>query len=339
MKNKKIRLIYLYEFKLGHQATVAAANINKAFGQGSANVRTVQRWFDKFRSGNRSLKDQDGRGRSTSIDNDQLKEFVEANPRTTVRELAVELGVSHMTVARHLDQIGKKKKLDKWVPHRLTENQQSRRLEIASSLLLRHKYEPFLKRLITCDEKWILYDNTRRSGQWLDRDEAPGHFPKQDLHPKKVMVSVWWGMNGIIHFSFLKTGQSITAESYSQELAVAFQKLERKCPSVVNRKGAILLHDNARPHIGKVTQKKLSDLGIEVLPHPPYSPDLSPTDYHLFRHLDNFLRNKKFDDQTAIENAFDDFIQAQDPQFFRDGIEKLVDRWQKCVDADGNYFD
>ncbi len=100
-----------------------------------------------------------------------------------------------------------------------------------------------------------------------------------------------------------------------------------------------MLNDNARPHIGKVSQKKLSDLGIEVLPHPPYSPDLSPTDYHLFKHLDSFLRNKKFDDQRAVENAFEDFVEALDPQFFTAGIEKLVDRWQKCVDAEGNYFD
>jgi histone-lysine N-methyltransferase SETMAR len=136
----------------------------------------------------------------------------------------------------------------------LTENQQNRRLEVASSLLLRHRNEPFLKRIITCDEKWIFFDNTRRGGQWLDIDELPGHCPKPDLFPKKVMVSVWWGVNGIIHYSFLKTGQSITAESYSQELAIAYQKLELKCPNVANRKGAILLHDNARPHIGKVTQ-------------------------------------------------------------------------------------
>ena len=73
---------------------------------------------------------------------------------------------------------------------------------------------------------------------------------------------------------------------------------------MVNRKGPILLHDNARLHVGKITQKKLSSLGIEVLLHPPYSPDLSPTDYHMFRHLDNFLSGKIFDDRRAIEKAF-----------------------------------
>ncbi len=61
MKNRKIRLIYLYEFKLGHKATEACTNINSiAFGKGTVNVRTVQRWFNKLRSGNTSLKEKDG---------------------------------------------------------------------------------------------------------------------------------------------------------------------------------------------------------------------------------------------------------------------------------------
>ncbi|EZA49066.1 Histone-lysine N-methyltransferase SETMAR [Ooceraea biroi] len=52
----------------------------------------------------------------------------------------------------------------------------------------------------------------------------------------------------------------------------------------------LLLHDNARPHVAKQTVKKLADYKCEILLHPPYSPDLSPTDYHLFKHLDTFVK-------------------------------------------------
>jgi hypothetical protein len=48
MKNRKIRLVYLYEFKLGHKATEACTNINSAFDKGTVNVRTVQRWLRKL---------------------------------------------------------------------------------------------------------------------------------------------------------------------------------------------------------------------------------------------------------------------------------------------------
>lgn len=339
MTRYEIHFIMLYEFKLGRFAAEASRNINHVWGEGTTTERSTQRWFAKFRSGDTSLEEEDGRGRPAGVDQDQLKQLVEANPRTTLPELASELDVDESTISRHLSAIGKVKKLDKWVPHALTEKQQTRRFEIALSLLLRQQTVPFLHRILTCDEKWILYDNMRRCGQWLDHDEAPKHFPKPPSHPKKVMVTIWWTASGVVHYSFLPKGETITAASYSREIAICHQKLQEMCPALVNRKGPILLHDNARPHVGKVTQNKLLDLGIEVLPHPAYSPDLSPTDYHMFKHLDNFLRDKKFTNQRAIENAFEDFINSQTPEFFSVGIEKLLVRWQKCVDAEGNYFD
>jgi histone-lysine N-methyltransferase SETMAR len=57
---------------------------------------------------------------------------------------------------------------------------------------LRSKSDPFLDRIVTCDEKRILYDNQRGSAQWLDKDEAPKHFPKPKKHKQKVTVTLWW---------------------------------------------------------------------------------------------------------------------------------------------------
>ncbi|CAD5208038.1 unnamed protein product [Bursaphelenchus xylophilus] len=321
--------VLLYEFKLGHNAAEATRNIVTAFGDLSPDQRTAQRWFKKFRSGDLNLDDQE-RGRPSNVIE------VEANPRITVRQLAEDFGVSIGTISNHLKQIGKSKKLDKWVPHELNENQKNRRFDVSSTLLLRNKNDPFLDRIVTCDEKWILYDNRRRSAQWLDRDEAPQHFPKPKLHQK---MTVWWSAAGLIHHSFLNPGKTITAEKYCQQIDEMHQKLRHMCPRLVNMKGPILLHDNARPHVARPTLQKLNKLGYETLTHPPYSPDLSPTDYHFFQHLDNFLQEKCFKNQDDAKTAFADFIASRTRDFYATGINKLLSRWQKktggmCADTD-----
>ena len=64
--------------------------------------------------------------------------------------------------------------------------------------------------------------------------------------------------------------------------------------ALVNRKSAILLYDNTQPHVSQPMLQKLNGLGYEVLPYLPCSLHLSPTDYHFFKHLDNFLQGKHF---------------------------------------------
>ncbi|KAF2359856.1 Myc-type basic helix-loop-helix (bHLH) domain [Trinorchestia longiramus] len=159
-----------------------SANINRTWGEESTRDRTVRRWFGKFRSGDESLNDEEGRGSLGSLENEQLHE---QNPRQSVREISQTLRVSIATVSSHLKIIGKVKKLDKWVPHELNENQKLRRFDVCSMLSLRNTNDPFLDRIVTCDEKWVLYDNRKRSGQWLDRDEPPQTLPKANVAPEK----------------------------------------------------------------------------------------------------------------------------------------------------------
>ena len=195
-----------------------------------------------------------------------------------------------------------------------------------------------VSQVVTCNEKWVLYDNWRCSAQWLDTDKALRHFPKPELHQKKVMLTVWWSATSLIHYSFLNAGETITAEKYCPQMDEMHQKLRQQHPALVNRKGPILLHDNVWSHVAKPTLQKLNELGYETQPHPPYSPDLSPTDYHFFKHLDNFLHEKCFKNLCDTKNAFSDFIDTRTQDFYVTGINTLVLRWQKCADSDGAYF-
>ena len=86
--------------------------------------------------------------------------------------------------------------------------------------------------------------------------------------------------------------------------------------ALVNRMGPILLQDNTQLHITQPILQKLNELGYEVLPHSPYSSDLSLTDYHYFKHLNNFLQGKCFHNQQEKESAFPVFIESQSVDFF-----------------------
>ncbi|UYV60539.1 SETMAR [Cordylochernes scorpioides] len=122
-------------------------------------------WFGKFHNGDTRLGGEEGCGRPSVVDDDHLKSIIEADTNKTTREVAEELNVDHLTVVRHLKQIGKVKNLDKWVLCELSENQKNRPFKVSSALLLRNKKGPFLDRIVTGDEKWILFDNRRRSAQ------------------------------------------------------------------------------------------------------------------------------------------------------------------------------
>lgn len=65
------------------------------------------------------------------------------------------------------------------------------------------------------------------------------------------------------------------------------------------------------PHVTQGMLQNLNKLGSNTLPHPLYSPELSPTDYHLFKQLDNFLQWKVFNNSITVQNAFKDFVASQ----------------------------
>ena len=232
------------------------------------NDRKCQRWFAKFSSGNFNLKDSPRSGRPKSLDQEAIKDAVEVNPKLTSRELAQQFNTTHTTIISYLHVLGKISKLGQWVPHELNDAQRNQRLTVCSSLLSRkwNHRDPFLERIVTGDEKWVLYNDTQRKRQWLDRNQSPQPVPKQGLHPRKIMLCLWWDMRGLIHYELLCPNQTITAAKYCSQLEDLKTALSIKRPALLNRKGVVLQHDNARPHTARITQEKIMSFNWEVLP-------------------------------------------------------------------------
>jgi len=137
-------------------------------------------------------------------------------------------------------------------------------------------------------------------------------------------------------YELFSHNQTINSNKYCSQLNRLKAAIYEKRPELTNLKGVIFDQDNARPYVSLHTRQKLQ-LGWNVLPHPPYSPDLAPLDYHLFRSLQNFLNGKNFDSLEACKNHLEQFIAQKDVKFWENEIMKLPQRWQKVVEQNGTY--
>ncbi|RCN39269.1 hypothetical protein ANCCAN_14797 [Ancylostoma caninum] len=158
---------------------------------------------------------------------------------------------------------------------------------------------------------------------------------------EKVLLTMWWTSIGMIHYHFVRGGKPMAEDQFLRHITNMYKKLECKQPGLVSEldvKGLFLLCDNPRPYTSLKSTVRLHQYRFEVLPHPPQSPDLLPSNYHVFRHLNCDLAGKNFYTEAEVERAFLSFIASRKPEFFSDGLTELALRWRKCVSSNGGYF-
>ena len=82
-------------------------------------------------------------------------------------------------------------------------------------------------------------------------------------------------------------------------------------------------HDNAIPHVPKIVKDKIDKFGWELIPHQSYSPNLAPSDYHLFRSLSNYMRGRKFKDEDNLKSYLQNFFVSKPKEFYASDIYDL----------------
>ena len=102
----------------------------------------------------------------------------------------------------------------------------------------------------------------------------------------------------------LKPGETVDADRYRQQMINLNHALIEKRPEWARRHGrVILIHDNASSHTAKSMKDTITALEWEVLPHPPYSSDLAPSDYHLFKSMAHGLADQHFAYFDELQNG------------------------------------
>ncbi|GFV99419.1 mariner Mos1 transposase [Trichonephila clavipes] len=152
--------------------------------------------------------------------------------------------------------------------------------------------DSLLDRIVIGDETWVRHVNCEtklQSMQW-GHTSSPKRSSKclQTLSPKKIMATVFRDRQGVLLIDFFERGATMNSERYCQTSCNLRRTVQNKRRGKLMSK-ILFLHDNARPPTANCSQELLNSFKWEVFPHPPYSPDLAPSNFHLFPKMKNWL--------------------------------------------------
>jgi histone-lysine N-methyltransferase SETMAR len=342
------RAVIKYFHLKGLSASEIIAEMNNSLGESAPSKTMVYKWIAEFKRGNLSTNDGQRTGRPKEVKTeemiDKIHDIVLNDRRVKLREIVNIVNISYERVWNILNEHLHMKKLSaRWVPRLLTIDQKRVRVTISKHCLELFKHNPseFLRRFITVDETWVHHftpESKQQSKQWIEAGSSAPKKAKVEKSAGKVMATVFWDSCGIIFIDYLEKGKTITGEYYAALLDRLNNEIKQKRPHLVKKK--VLFHqDNAPSHTSAVSMAKIHELRYELLPHPPYSPDLAPSDFFLFPNLKKWLGGKRFTSNeeliTETNAYFDDF----DKSYYSDGIKKCEYRWNKCIELKGDYVE
>lgn len=310
--------------------------------------QNVTKWVRLFKDGRIDTHDEERCGRPSVI-SDELLQQVEEKVRDDRRVTLDTLSKSFPLISRSLlgeiitEKLGYRKLCARWVPKMLTPEHRQNRVLAAREFLERYESEgeTFLDSIVTGDETWVCHytpESKKQSQQWRHTHSPSTKKFKVQFSERKIMASVFWDRKGLLLVDFMPKGTTINAAAYCETLKKLKKKIKDKRRGMLTR-GVSLLHDNARPHTARLTQDLLVSFGWDIVTHPPYSPDLAPSDYHLFNKLKEFLGGQRFSNDEEVQDAVENWLREVERKVYDEGIQKLVPRLQKCIELNGDYVE
>ena len=347
-------------FKIEYRSVIKFLTLEKAtpqeiferlkavYGEVSPSYTTVRRWAQMFKLGRTTIIDDDRSGRPIEITTDEnvaaIEKLVTTERRLKVRELALEVGIStervHFILTQKLDL---RKICARWVPCLLTAEHKAYRVQCCQELLAMYDADPenFWTHLVTGDETWIHHydpESKQESMEWHHRGSPPPLKAKRERSKNKLMASFFWDSRGVLLLDYLPRGSTLNSEYYCKILERLRYTIKNRRRGALTR-GIYFQHDNASPHTSHFTTAALDRSFLIVVPHPPYSPDLAPSDFFLFRHLKKYLRGNRYADDSEMIAAVQDWLDSRPESFFLEGLMELKGRWEKCIISGGNYVE
>ena len=134
---------------------------------------------------------------------------------------------------------------------------------------------------------------------------VPVNMPKISLK----MVQPQSNVVCLVKFWKCPKRREVDADLYFQQLERVHEILRPRYPASVNLNRVLLQQNNAKPQTARSTLTNIQELGgMELLPHPAYSPDLESSNYHLFQPMAHFLCGRNFENIEAVEVGLTEFF-------------------------------
>ena len=260
-----------------------------------------------------------------------VKTLIEEDARYTVQEIEELSGIYSSSVLRILrERLGLREICARWVPHLLTDEQKQSRIRLASQVIEKYdKCDPRrLEEIVTGDETWIYHfqpDSKARNKVWVSSEGDRPVIAGRCKTSNRMLYAIFFDSKGPVLQIPVRKGSSVTGKFYRESVLTQLVDFYQKRRPRTGVRGIKLLHDNAPAHKSTTVQEYLKESGLDVLDHPPYSPDLSPCDFLLFPKLKEMLAGHRFESRCGIGSVVYQCLQHIPKEDYRAAFQKYVD--------------
>lgn len=346
LSRENFRAMIFYDFRVGLSQQQCIDRLKTAFGDEAPSKTRVYEWYKEFKHGRSSLKDEPREGRpKTAVvpeNVDAVRKLIEEDRHVTYREIAASLGIGVKSIHTILhEHLGVRKLCARWIPHKLTDAQKKARVDWCRKILDKFNQgaSNLVYNIVTGDESWIYAYEPERKGQstvWVFQCEECPTKVTRSRSVAKQMVSCFFTKTGHVATVALENQKTVNSAWYTTIcLAEVFNKLRETNP----KRRIILHHDNASSHTSAQTTQYLTGENIELMGHPPYSPDLAPNDFFLFPTIEDKLRGQRFSSPEEAVEAFKNHVLELSSSDWQKCFDKWFERMHKCINLHGEYFE
>ena len=151
----------------------------------------------------------------------------------------------------------------------------------------------------------------------------------------KTTLICFFEQEGIVHREFVPPGMTVNADFYCDVLRLC-ENVRRKSLQKWQNQNLIIHHDNAPAHRSFKFSQFLAKNNMTVIPHPPYSPDLTPCDFFLFPKLKLRMKGRRFDTNEEIQEELQQVLDTIPKRDFQGCFHAWQKCWDRCIRAKGS---